>query len=44
LRGRLCRYYQKQLAREAVSDLPGVVEIVNQTEVVGGAFSIPALA
>lgn len=42
LRGRLSSYYQKQLAQEAVSDLPGIVGIVNQTEVVGGAFVTPA--
>ena len=34
LRGRLSSYYQKQLAQEAVAHLPGVVEIVNQAEVV----------
>jgi len=34
LRGRLSSYYQKQLAQEAVADLPGIVEIVNQAEVV----------
>jgi hypothetical protein len=34
LRGRLSSYYHKQLAQEAVADLPGVVEIVNQAEVV----------
>jgi hypothetical protein len=44
LRGRLFSYYQKQLAQEAVSDLPGVVEVVNQAEVVGGAFAIPSRA
>lgn len=35
LRGRVSSYYQKQLAQEAVVDLPGVVEVVNQAEVVG---------
>jgi hypothetical protein len=34
LRGRLSSYYHKQLAQEAVADLPGVVQIVNQAEVV----------
>ena len=44
LRGRLSSYYQKQLAQEAVSDLPGVAEIVNQAEVIGRAVATPALA
>ena len=35
LRGRLSSYYQKQLAQEAVFDLPGAAEIVNEVEVVG---------
>ena len=39
LRGCLSSYYQKQLAQEAVADLPGIVAIVNQTEVVGGALT-----
>jgi hypothetical protein len=34
LRGRLSSYYHKQLAQEAVADLPGIVQIVNQAEVV----------
>jgi len=34
LRGRLPSYYHKQLAQEAVAELVGVAEIVNQTEVV----------
>ncbi len=34
LRGRLSSYYQKQLAQEAVADLPGVVQIENQAEVI----------
>ena len=38
LRGRLPSYYQKQLAQEAVAELEGVTQIVNQTEV------IPSLA
>ena len=43
LRGRLSSYYQKQLAQEAVARLPGVVEIVNQAEVVGGlSTALPA--
>lgn len=42
LRGRLSSYYHKQLAQEAVSGLPGIVEIVNQAEVVDGAFATPA--
>jgi osmotically-inducible protein OsmY len=33
LRGRLPTYYQKQLAQEAVARLPGVTQVVNQTEV-----------
>lgn len=33
LRGRLSSFYQKQLAQEAVAGLPGVVEVVNETEV-----------
>jgi osmotically-inducible protein OsmY len=44
LRGCLPSYYQKQLAQEAVSDLPGIRKIVNQAEVVDTAFTIPALA
>lgn len=44
LRGRLFSFYQKQLAQEAVSDLPGIVEVVNQTEVVGRTVAIPAPA
>ncbi len=43
LRGRLSSYYQKQLAQEAVSDLPGVIEIVNQAEVINLGFGRPAL-
>ena len=39
LRGCLSSYYQKQLAQEAVAGLPGIVAIVNQTEVVGGALT-----
>jgi len=34
LRGRLPSYYQKQLAQEAVAELKGVRQVVNQTEVV----------
>ena len=33
LRGRLSSFYQKQLAQEAVARLPGVTQVVNQTEV-----------
>jgi osmotically-inducible protein OsmY len=33
LRGRLPTFYQKQLAQEAVARLPGVNQVVNQTEV-----------
>ena len=33
LRGRLPDYYHKQVAQEAVLGLPGVVQVVNQTEV-----------
>jgi hypothetical protein len=33
LRGWLPSFYQKQLAQEAVARLPGVTEIVNETEV-----------
>ncbi len=40
LRGRLSSYYHKQLAQEAVADLPGVVEIVNQAEVVSLAPAV----
>lgn len=43
LRGRLRSYYQKQLAQEAVSDLPGIVEIENQAEVVCGVVASPTL-
>ena len=34
LRGRLPSFYQKQLAQEAVAELEGIAEIVNQAEVV----------
>lgn len=34
LRGRLPSYYQKQLAQEAVAELKGVRQVINQTEVV----------
>jgi osmotically-inducible protein OsmY len=33
LRGRLTSYYEKQVAQEAVRDLEGVVQVVNQIEV-----------
>jgi osmotically-inducible protein OsmY len=33
LRGRLNSYHQKQVAQEAVRDLEGVVQVVNQIEV-----------
>ena len=43
LQGSLPSYYQKQLAQEAVVGLPGVVGIVNQTEVVDGTTAnVPA--
>jgi len=44
LRGYLSSYYQKQLAQEALSDLPGVVEIVNQAEVVAKVLATPVPA
>ena len=44
LRGPLPSYYQKQLAQEAVSDVPGIRRIVNQAEVSDAAFAVPALA
>ena len=34
LRGRLTSYHQKQAAQEAVRNLEGVVQVVNQIEVV----------
>ena len=34
LAGRLPSFYHKQLAQEAVAGLPGVVQVVNATEVV----------
>jgi BON domain-containing protein len=34
LRGRVRTFYSKQLAQEAIGQLPGVVDIVNQIEVV----------
>jgi osmotically-inducible protein OsmY len=34
LRGRLSTYYQKQLAQEAVKNLEGVAQILNDIEVV----------
>ena len=43
LRGQLSSYYQKQLAQEAVAGLPGIIGIVNQAEVIDGAFAVPAL-
>lgn len=39
LRGRLGSYYQKQLAQEAVARLPGVTQVVNQTEVAAEGLS-----
>ena len=33
LRGRLSRYYHKQLAQEAVARLEGVTQVVNEIEV-----------
>jgi osmotically-inducible protein OsmY len=33
LRGRLSRYYHKQLAQEAVARLDGVTQVVNEIEV-----------
>ncbi len=35
LRGRVPSYYCKQLAQEAVAQLEGVVQIVNEIQVVG---------
>jgi osmotically-inducible protein OsmY len=42
LRGRVPTYYLKQLAQEAVADVPGVVEVENHVEVdvVGGYSGI----
>jgi osmotically-inducible protein OsmY len=37
LRGRVPTFYHKQLAQEAVADLRGVLQVVNQTEVVAPA-------
>lgn len=34
LRGRLPSFYHKQLAQEAVGNIDGVVQVVNETEVV----------
>jgi osmotically-inducible protein OsmY len=39
LRGQLPSFYQKQLAQEAVADLEGVSQVVNETEVVAPAFA-----
>jgi osmotically-inducible protein OsmY len=33
LRGRLPSFYHKQLAQEAIADLEGVAQVVNETEV-----------
>jgi osmotically-inducible protein OsmY len=33
LRGRVTRFYEKQLAQEAVANLDGVVRVVNEIEV-----------
>ena len=33
LTGRLTSFYHKQIAQEAVARLPGVIKVVNQTEV-----------
>lgn len=33
LRGRLPSFYHKQLAQEAVADIRGVTQVVNETEV-----------
>jgi osmotically-inducible protein OsmY len=35
LRGRLSTFYQKQVAQEAIKGLEGVVEVVNEIEVIG---------
>ena len=37
LRGRLPNFYQKQIAQEAVARLPGVSQVINETEVVSSA-------
>ena len=37
LRGHLPSFYQKQLAQEAVAGLPGVTQVVNETQVVSSA-------
>lgn len=42
LRGRLSSYYQKQLAQETVANLPGIVKVVNQAEVIGGVVTLIA--
>ena len=34
LRGRLPDFYHKQLAQHAVAEIPGVTQVVNDTEVV----------
>ena len=34
LRGRLSSFYHKQLAQEAVSDVDGVTQVINEIEVV----------
>jgi osmotically-inducible protein OsmY len=36
LEGRLSSFYQKQLAQEIVGHIEGVVQVVNQIEVVSG--------
>ncbi len=35
LRGRLPSYYQKQLAQEAVKELEGVLQVINNIKVIG---------
>ena len=44
LRGPLPSYYQKQLAQEAVSNLPGTTRIVNEVEVVGDVLGSATVA
>ena len=44
LQGRLSSYYQKQLAQEAVSDLPGTTRIINEVEVVGDVLGSSTVA
>ena len=41
LRGRLPSFYLKQLAQETVSDVEGIVQVVNEAEVIADTVLAP---